>query len=141
MPAPATCTARRRWWRTCTGGKLPRTWKELLKLPGIGEYSAGAILSLAYGAAEPILDGNVKRVFSRLGDIDSPIEERATLKILWGMAQALAEAAAEGQAGVVNEGLMELGVLVCTPGNPRCLVCPLQICAPPPRRARRRSAR
>jgi A/G-specific adenine glycosylase len=112
------------------GGRLPRTRRELLKLPGIGEYSAGAILSLAFGLREPILDGNVKRVFSRLADIDSPIEDRATLQRLWDMARSLVEAGAKGQAGAVNEALMELGALVCTPGRPRCLACPLHdLCA------------
>ena len=112
------------------GGRLPRTRRELLELPGIGEYSAGAILSLAFGLHEPILDGNVKRVFSRLADIDSPIDERTALQRLWEMARALVEASAEGQAGVVNEALMELGALVCTPGRPRCLACPLHdLCA------------
>lgn len=106
-------------------GELPRTRKELLKLPGIGEYSAGAILSIAFGLAEPILDGNVKRVFSRLADMDSPIQERAALKTLWQMAQSLVNASPKRQAGVVNEALMELGATVCTPRSPRCPVCPL----------------
>lgn len=106
-------------------GELPGNRSDLLKLSGIGEYTVGAILSLALGKPEPILDGNVKRVFSRLADIDTPIEERATLKQLWQLAQKLVEAAQPDDAGVVNEALMELGALLCTPQSPRCLLCPL----------------
>jgi A/G-specific adenine glycosylase len=108
------------------GGELPRTRRELLELPGIGEYTAGAILSLAYGQREPILDGNVKRVFSRLADLDDNIDDRSTVKRLWQMAQALVDAAPDGLAGAVNEGLMELGATLCTPSSPRCLLCPVQ---------------
>lgn len=107
------------------GGALPRSRKELLQLPGIGAYTAGAILSLAFGQPEPILDGNVKRVFSRLWDIPAPIDARETEKELWAYAGQLADAA-HPQAGPVNEGLMELGALICTPQSPRCLLCPLQ---------------
>jgi A/G-specific adenine glycosylase len=107
------------------GGHVPATRRELLALPGIGEYTAGAILSLAYGQPEPILDGNVKRVFSRLADIAEPIEDPAVINNLWAMARAVVGAAEPGEAGAVNEGLMELGATVCTPTTPRCLVCPL----------------
>ena len=105
-------------------GELPRSRRALLRLPGIGEYTAGAILSLAFGLPEPILDGNVKRVFSRLWDIDEVIDARSTEKRLWRYARAVVEAGA--QPGAVNEGLMELGALVCRPRNPLCLDCPLQ---------------
>jgi len=107
------------------GGVVPHTRADLLKLPGIGAYTAGAILSLAYGQAEPILDGNVKRVLARLWDIDRSIDETETLNELWRLAGAIVKAAPADEAGVVNEGLMELGALVCTPKNPRCLLCPL----------------
>lgn len=110
-------------------GQLPRERKALLALPGIGEYTVGAILSTAFGQAEPILDGNVKRVISRLFDIDKPINEADTLKTLWGKATELVQAAPEESAGVFNEGLMELGASLCTPRNPRCLICPVnQFC-------------
>lgn len=108
------------------GGELPTDRHALLKLPGIGEYTAGAILSTAHGQAEPILDGNVKRALSRLWDIDQPITESGTLKQMWGLARQIAEAAPQGQAGVVNEALMELGATLCTPQKPRCLLCPVQ---------------
>lgn len=107
------------------GGVIPSTRAALLRLPGIGAYTAGAILSLAFNRPEPILDGNVKRVLSRLADIDRPIEETATLAELWALARQVVEAAPPGQAGNVNEALMELGALVCVPAAPRCLICPV----------------
>ncbi|HXF64040.1 MAG TPA: A/G-specific adenine glycosylase, partial [Caldilineaceae bacterium] len=107
------------------GGQVPNTRRELLRLPGIGAYTAGAILSLAFNRPEPILDGNVKRVLSRIADIDRPIEATDTLAELWALARQVVEAAPPGQAGVVNEALMELGATVCVPVNPRCLLCPV----------------
>jgi A/G-specific adenine glycosylase len=67
----------------------------------------------------------VKRVLSRLADIDRPIDDRATLKLLWALARAVVEAAPKGSAGACNEALMELGATICTPTGPRCLICPL----------------
>ncbi len=107
------------------GGRLPDTRAAILDLPGIGAYTAGAILSLAYAQPEPILDGNVKRVLARLFDIDRPINEPAVLRELWSLARALVEAAPVGQAGDCNEGVMELGATICTPQSPLCLLCPL----------------
>ncbi len=107
------------------GGVLPADRKTLLALPGVGEYTAGAILSIAFNQPEPILDGNVKRVLARLFDIDQPINAPAVLRELWGLARVLVAAAPAGSAGDCNEGLMELGALLCTPQKPRCLLCPL----------------
>ncbi len=107
------------------GGELPTSRRELLALPGIGEYTVGAILSLAMNQPEPILDGNVKRVLSRLADLDQPINQTETLKQLWQMARELVEAAPANSAGSCNEAIMELGATVCTPENPRCLICPV----------------
>ena len=107
-------------------GDLPADRKRLLALPGIGDYTVGAILSLAFNQAEPILDGNVKRVLSRLANIDEPINTTPTLKLLWQLARELVAAASPGTAGACNEAIMELGALICTPTNPRCLICPLQ---------------
>lgn len=107
------------------GGVLPADRKALLALPGIGEYTAGAILSIAYNQPEPLLDGNVKRVLARLCDIDQPISALAVLRQLWSLARALVEAAPAGAAGACNEALMELGATLCTPQSPRCLLCPL----------------
>jgi A/G-specific adenine glycosylase len=107
------------------GGTLPVDRAALRRLPGIGDYTVGAILSLAYNQPEPILDGNVKRVLSRLADIEQPIDQPATLRLLWQQAREVVEAAPPESAGSVNEALMELGALVCVPANPRCLICPV----------------
>jgi len=107
------------------GGVLPDNRKALLALPGIGEYTVGAILSIAYNQPEPILDGNVKRVLARLYDIDQPINAPTVLRQLWEMARKIVEAAPAGAAGDCNEALMELGATICTPQSPRCLLCPL----------------
>ena len=106
------------------GGQLPRTRAELLSLPGIGEYTAGAILSLAFGQHEPVLDGNAKRVISRLWDIDARIDLRSTESQLWGHSRKMVEAASA--PGAMNEGLMELGAIVCRRRNPLCDSCPVQ---------------
>jgi A/G-specific adenine glycosylase len=107
------------------GGRLPPDRDRLLQLPGIGEYTVGAILSLAFNQPEPILDGNVKRVLARLFDIADPVAAPATLRELWRLARELVEAAPQGSAGACNEALMELGATICTPHSPRCLLCPL----------------
>ena len=107
------------------GGVIPHEARALRKLPGIGDYTVGAILSLAYNQPAPILDGNVKRVLSRLLDIAESIDTPATTRRLWGHAREIVEAAVPGQAGRLNEALMELGATVCTPTNPRCLLCPV----------------
>ena len=105
------------------GGVLPDSAGEMKKLPGIGEYTAGAVASIAYGRAEPAVDGNVLRVFARLyaiaQDIKAPATKRAVTQIA---AQLLPDA----RAGAFNQALMELGALVCTPKSPRCGECPVQ---------------
>jgi A/G-specific adenine glycosylase len=84
------------------GATLPNQRSALRQLPGIGDYTVGAILSLAYNQPEPILDGNVKRVLSRLADIDQPIDQPATVHKLWHMARLVVEAAQPEKAGTVN---------------------------------------
>jgi A/G-specific adenine glycosylase len=108
------------------GGVFPTTRSALLALPGVGEYTVGALLSIAYNEAAPLLDGNVKRVLTRVLDLDAPIDQPPVLKELWRHAGALVTAAESGEAGACNEGVMELGALICTPQSPRCLLCPLQ---------------
>ncbi len=108
------------------GGELPRNLDDLRSLPGIGRYTVGAIASMAFKMDEPTLDGNLRRVFSRLFDVtefaDSPVGE----KILWELA---AQNLPKGQAGDYNQALMDLGATICLPKNPRCLLCPLiEIC-------------
>jgi A/G-specific adenine glycosylase len=97
------------------GGVLPSSVEELLTIPGIGRYTAGAIASIAFEERAPIVDGNVTRVVARLfGDDDNP----------WGRAEALVQACESPRA--LNQALMELGAMICTPRNPSCLVCPLR---------------
>jgi A/G-specific adenine glycosylase len=107
------------------GGTIPSEKKALLALPGIGRYTAGAILSLAFGQREPVLDGNVRRVLCRVYDIADDPSEAATERQLWQLATGLVMAAPEDAAGDLNEGLMELGALICTPGEPDCAACPI----------------
>jgi A/G-specific adenine glycosylase len=112
--------------RSAHRGRIPRRREELLELPGIGPYTAGAVLSIAFGQREPILDGNVARVLSRLvllrGDTRSP----GTQKRLWDLAGSLVAAA--GAPGDLNQSLMELGATVCTPVDPGCGFCPVASC-------------
>ncbi len=107
------------------GGRLPAERQALLALPGIGRYTAGAILSIAYGQRAAVLDGNVKRVLARVWDVDGEIGKSATETQLWRLAEALVEAVEPQQAGPLNEALMDLGATVCLPQGPRCLHCPL----------------
>jgi len=104
------------------GGQLPADREALLALPGIGAYTVGAILSLAFGQDAAVLDGNVRRVLSRLLAIDGDPRSAATRRRLWNLAEALLP---PGQAGPFNEALMDLGATVCTPRGPRCADCPL----------------
>jgi A/G-specific adenine glycosylase len=104
-------------------GEFPKNRSEILSLKGIGEYTAGAILSLAYNLPEPILDGNLIRVFSRLYQIPFYPESKTQKEIYWEYASKWVQCKSPA---LVNEGLMELGALVCTPKNPRCSECPLK---------------
>jgi A/G-specific adenine glycosylase len=107
-------------------GELPRDLTDLRSLPGIGRYTVGAIASMAFGMDEPTLDGNLRRVFSRLFDVDEFADSPAGEKILWELA---AQNLPKGQAGDYNQALMDLGSAICVPKNPRCLLCPLmKIC-------------
>ena len=105
---------------------LPRDLDALRKLPGIGRYTLGAIASIAFGMDVPALDGNIKRVYSRLFDLPEPVDSTAGEKILWQLAETHLP---RGQAGDYNQALMDLGATICLPKNPRCLICPLmKIC-------------
>lgn len=105
------------------GGELPADCRDLLKLPGIGRYTAGAISSIAFGRRAPILDGNVTRVLCRIDNIQSDPRDRMTAEKLWQRAEEILPRAGVGD---FNSALMELGATVCTPRNPRCLVCPVR---------------
>lgn len=109
-------------WR----GALPRHAAELRTVPGIGPYTAGAIASIAYGERAPLVDGNVARVLARVFGITLDIKSTAGGKALWARAGELMTALpARAAPGDLNQGLMELGATVCSPTQPRCLVCPL----------------
>ncbi len=104
------------------GGELPRDRAGMLAIPGIGPYTAGAILSIAFDLPEPVVDGNVERVLTRHGALPGD-PRRAPLKAeLWQRAAGLASGPRPGDR---NQALMELGATVCTPRSPRCGECPL----------------
>jgi A/G-specific adenine glycosylase len=102
-------------------GQVPSELTELLALPGVGRYTAGAIASIAFDRPAPILDGNVIRVLCRIDAIEDDPREKRTLANLWRRAEELVP---QVRPGDFNSGLMELGATVCTPANPKCLVCP-----------------
>ena len=105
------------------GGELPREPAALLKLPGIGRYTVGAIASMAFGQDVPTLDANLRRVFARVFDVAEPVDSPAGAEILWRLAE---QQLPKGRAGDYNQALMDLGAMICTPKNPRCLLCPLR---------------
>lgn len=104
-------------------GQIPTTLAELETLPGVGRYTAAAVSSIAFGADEAAVDGNIRRVLSRLFNIEEPIRSTQAEESLWGLAEVLLPV---GKAGDFNQALMDLGSLVCTPKKPVCIRCPLQ---------------
>lgn len=127
-------------------GSLPRSVEELLELPGVGRYTAGAVASIAFDVKAPILDGNVVRVLCRVDRIMSDPRQPATREQLWRRAE---EILPDKRVGDFNSALMELGATVCTPRAPKCMFCPAQThCQafaagvqeqiPPPRPAKQR---
>ena len=109
------------------GGRLPRQLQEVLALPGVGRYTAGAVLSFAYEEPAPILDTNVRRVLSRIFVRRRASRPGATERRLWALAEATIPS---GDAWGFNQALMYFGATVCTARNPRCPSCPLsRLCA------------
>lgn len=104
------------------GGHLPSEASTLRRLPGIGRYSAAAIASIAFGANEAALDGNIRRVIARLFDVSEPARSPQGEQKLWDLAR---QHLPPGRAGEYNQALMDLGALVCLPRQPRCPECPL----------------
>ncbi|MCK6445194.1 MAG: A/G-specific adenine glycosylase [Planctomycetes bacterium] len=104
------------------GGEFPREPTLVRELPGVGAYTAGAVLSIAFDAPEPLVDGNVARVFARLFELDAPLGSKELDRELWALARRLVPGSG---AGEWNQAVMELGATVCTPKNPRCDACPL----------------
>ncbi len=131
------------------GGVFPKNFDDVLALPGIGRYTAGAICSIAFDQPAPILDGNVIRVLTRVFAICANAREKETNARLWKLAEQLVQEAersggqpcpqllrnseatenlavrCSGACSALNQSLMELGALVCTPRQPQCVSCPL----------------
>jgi A/G-specific adenine glycosylase len=123
------------------GGKFPEVFDEVLALPGVGRYTAGAICSIAFDQPTPILDGNVIRVLTRLFGINGNPREKTTNSRLWRLAESLVRQAAQSALSAhhasrithhvphpcshLNQSLMELGALLCTPRQPKCDLCPV----------------
>jgi A/G-specific adenine glycosylase len=103
------------------GGKFPQSYSAVLALPGIGRYTAAAIVSIAFGQSYAVLDGNVSRVLARLLRIPGDPKSSAVQSRLWEAAQQLLPATRPGD---FNQALMELGATVCSARQPRCLLCP-----------------
>jgi A/G-specific adenine glycosylase len=103
-------------------GKFPQELPDVLALPGIGRYTAAAILSIAHGAKLAVLDGNVARVLARLGAIRGDLRESRRWRSLQKTADGLLEPKSPGEW---NQAVMELGAMVCTPRAPQCLLCPV----------------
>lgn len=127
------------------GGRFPRRFEDVLTLPGVGRYTAGAICSLAFNEPSPVLDGNVTRVLARVFGLRDDVRQAAVRERLWSLAGELVGVAAarpkreratrlKGRwarrvaarpCGALNEALMELGAVICTPRAPDCRACPL----------------
>ncbi|SDK33981.1 A/G-specific adenine glycosylase [Sediminibacillus albus] len=103
--------------------KVPEDPKALGSLKGVGPYTKGAILSIAYDQPEPAVDGNVMRVLSRVLMIDEDIAKQKTRRIF---EECVQEIISPNNPSAFNQGLMELGALICTPSSPSCLLCPVR---------------
>jgi A/G-specific adenine glycosylase len=104
-------------------GRFPRTIEAVASLPGIGRSTAGAILAFAFEQRHPILDGNVKRVLTRLHAIDTPVSQRDTEQALWTLAERYTPKA---RVADYNQAIMDLGATLCRTHKPDCPACPLQ---------------
>jgi A/G-specific adenine glycosylase len=119
----------RNLWRAArqvaAAGGFPRQYDAIRALPGIGDYTAAAIASIAFGLPHAVLDGNVLRVVARVENDAADIASARTRERFRAVAQGWLDA---GEPGPYNQALMELGAMVCLPRNPLCLVCPLAVC-------------
>ncbi|MBX5466497.1 MAG: A/G-specific adenine glycosylase [Firmicutes bacterium] len=104
-------------------GEVPGSLPELLRLPGIGRYTAGAVLSFGFGQDAPILDTNVNRLLGRYFGVDWRDSHADTRHRLWALAEAVIP---PGQGPTFNQALMDMGALVCTARRPTCLLCPVR---------------
>lgn len=105
------------------GGRMPRSSQELLKLPGVGRYTACAIASIAYGELVGLLDGNVSRVLARMRQVGADITASSTSSVMWRMVDQLVD---QQRPGDFNQAMMELGATVCSPKSPQCEDCPVR---------------
>ncbi len=103
-------------------GRFPADYHKLLSLKGIGEYTAAAVASIAFGIAVALVDGNVSRVMARLYGIRTPVTSSPGKKEIQSLADSILD---RKNPGIHNQALMELGALICLPGNPSCRECPL----------------
>jgi A/G-specific adenine glycosylase len=103
-------------------GQIPNDWKTFHKLPGVGEYIASAVQSIAFAAPHAVTDGNVKRVLARLMKIDAPVNQPASHKVFREAAGKLLDTRHPGN---FNQAMMELGAMVCKPRKPKCGLCPI----------------
>jgi A/G-specific adenine glycosylase len=112
-------------------GRFPANFGDVLALPGIGRYTAGAICSIAFNQPKPVLDGNVIRVLARIFGIEGNPKEKKINARLWQRAEELVVRAKTpdpqgNSCSYLNQSLMEFGALVCTPRNPQCWICPVK---------------
>jgi A/G-specific adenine glycosylase len=105
------------------GGIIPDGWNEFRGLPGVGDYIAAAVLSIAFNHPYAVVDGNVKRVLARLFKIDTPVNKSNSTKIFKETAGSLLD---PKRPATFNQAMMELGALICRPKNPICRTCPVQ---------------
>ncbi len=104
-------------------GKFPKTIEELIKLPGIGRSTAGAILAITYNQSVPILDGNVKRVLARYATITGWTGSASVQRELWLLAEHITP---EQRASDYTQAIMDLGATICTRSKPNCVLCPIK---------------
>ncbi len=109
--------------------QFPVDFDEVLNLPGIGRYTAGAICSFAYDQPTPIVEANTQRLYARLLGLREPLTEKASQLALWQFASEVLPAKPGMGSRTINHALMELGALVCTP-KPRCEACPIKSLCP-----------
>jgi len=104
-------------------GMLPEGWEDFRKLPGVGDYIAAAVLSIAFNKPYPVVDGNVKRVLARLILVEEPVNKSTSIKIF---KEAAGRLLSTQDPGTFNQAIMELGAMVCKPQQPLCNACPIQ---------------
>ena len=105
-------------------GEIPKEYDTFRKLPGVGDYSAAAVLSIAFGEPYAAVDGNIKRVLSRLYQLEVPVNDASSTKTFQQKADRLLD---RQQPSLFNQAMMELGATICRPQSPTCLVCPVKI--------------